>query len=68
MILNKDGFPRRACLYSQTPAERAIQIAVDGIEDMGADPILTDIVTSLENAREKLADFIEKDISQGERK
>jgi len=68
MKLNADGLIRRMCVSSQTPAERAIQLAVDEVEKIGADPILTDIVTTLGNAREKLADFIEKDMPQGEQK
>lgn len=56
-----DGRRRRWCAEYQIQAERAIQNAVDEVEKLGADPVLTDIVVALGNAREKLADFIEKD-------
>ena len=60
MQKTNDGRTRRWCQDCQTPAERAIQVAVDEVEKVGADPVLTEIVVMLGNAREKLADFIEK--------
>ena len=54
-----DGFPRRNRVDHWTPAEKAIQDAVDAVEAAGAHPLLTDAVILLGNARAKVADFVE---------
>lgn len=41
-----------------TDAECAIQGAMDDVETMGADPLLTDAVTLLGSARQKVAMWI----------
>jgi hypothetical protein len=51
--------PRRIDMSRWTPAERAIQHAVDAIEAMGADVRLTDAVILLSQARDKVADFVD---------
>lgn len=51
--------PRRNRVYEWTPAERAIQDAVDVVERAGAHPLLTDAVTLLAEARAKVADFVD---------
>lgn len=61
--LNKqliDGFPRRQKLEHFTPAEHAIRAAVESVESMAAHPLLTDAVVLLQQAREKVADFVER--------
>lgn len=55
----ENGFPRRNCLYLNTPAELAIRAAVDAVEVAGAHPLLTDAVNLLQAAREKVADYVE---------
>lgn len=59
MQLRPDGFPRRNDLTLQTPAETAIRNAVLIVEAAGAHPLLTDAVLLLQQAREKVADFVE---------
>lgn len=60
------GFPRRQCLYLMTPAELAIYNAVQAVEEVGADPLLTDAVVLLQRARDKVADYVDRDAKAGE--
>ena len=53
--------PRRCYQDRQCQAERAIQIAVEAIEGMAADALLTDAVILLGQAKGKVADFVDKD-------
>jgi hypothetical protein len=43
-----------------TPAELAIRSAIDAVEVVGADVLLTDAVILLQQAREKVADYVDK--------
>lgn len=52
--------PRRIRLDRLTPAERAIHDAVRAVEAAGCDPLLTDAVILLQQAREKVADFVDR--------
>ncbi len=58
--LAANGFPRRNCLDHNTPVELAIRQIVHDVESLGADVLLTDAVNLLHEAREKVADFIER--------
>ncbi len=51
--------PRRACLDRLTPAERAIFDAMQAVEAMAADPQLTDAVVLLQQARDRVADYVD---------
>lgn len=51
--------PRRIQLEKMTPAEVAILAAVLEVEKMGADTRLTRAVTLLQQAREKVADYVD---------
>lgn len=51
------GIPRRAQLELNTPAELAIRGAIQAVEEVGVDPLLTDAVVLLGLAREKVADY-----------
>jgi hypothetical protein len=53
------GIPRRIQLAKMTPAESAITEAMRAVEAAGCDPRLTDAVVLLQQAREKVADFID---------
>lgn len=53
------GIPRRSQLESNTPAELAIRGAIQAVEEVGADPLLTDAVILLGQAREKVADYVD---------
>ena len=56
-----DGFPRRNRIDLLTPVEKEIYDLVQKVEDLGADVLLTDVVVKLGEAREALADWVEKD-------
>lgn len=56
-----DGFPRRNRVDLYTPAELAIRAAVFAVEEAGCDPLLTEAVNLLQEAREKVADYVERD-------
>jgi 3-oxoacyl-[acyl-carrier-protein] synthase III len=51
--------PRRCRIDLNTPAELAIRAAMEAVEMAGADPLLTDAVILLDQAREKVADFVD---------
>jgi hypothetical protein len=54
-----DQFPRRNRMDLWTPAEKAIQEAVNEVEKAGADVRLTDAVILLQQAKNKVADFVD---------
>lgn len=51
--------PRRFRLDQQSPGEAAIREAVRVVEEMGADVRLTAAVNLLNEARERVADFVD---------
>lgn len=51
---------RRIRVDLLTPAELAIRAAVLVVEEAGAHPLLTDAVILLQQAREKVADWVDK--------
>ena len=57
--------PRRAFINKMTPAELAIREAVLKVEEVGAHPLLTDAVNLLEQARNKVADFVDLSPEEG---
>lgn len=59
MQTDAKGWPRRNKMYEWTPAEKAIHEAVEVVEAAGAHPLLTEAVLLLQQAREKVADFVE---------
>lgn len=54
-----DNIPRRVRLDLNTEAELAIRHAIDKVEELGADPLLTDAVVLLDEALDKVADYID---------
>lgn len=52
-------FPRRNCLDASHQAELAIRAAIDAVEALGADPLLTDAVIKLGEAKDRVADWLE---------
>lgn len=52
--------PRRIRLDLMTPAETAITQAMYAVESAGADTLLTDAINLLSQAREKVADYVDK--------
>jgi hypothetical protein len=53
------GFPRRSCLDANHQAELAIRAAIDAVEALGADPLLTQAVTKLGEAKDLVAGWLE---------
>lgn len=54
-----DGFPRRGRLDHMTIAELGIYTVIGTIEELGADILLTEAIVLLQQAREKVADYID---------
>lgn len=54
-----NGIPRRCRLDLNTPAELAIYNAMQEVEKLGADPVLTNIVSVLATSKDLLSDFLE---------
>lgn len=50
---------KRNRLDLMTPAELAIYNAIQEVEKLGADIILTDVVVELGKAKDKLSDYID---------
>lgn len=55
-----NDFPRRNKLDELTPAEKAIYDAIQEVEKVGADVLLTDAVILLGQAKDKVADYVDK--------
>lgn len=58
-----EGVPRRNCLNLLTPAEKAIYDAMQEVEKMDADVRLTEAVVLLEQAQNKVADYIDEQLA-----
>ena len=54
-----NNIPRRARIDQLTSGELAIRNALLAVEEMGADPRLTEAVNLLQEARDRVADFVE---------
>ncbi len=54
-----DGFPRRNRIDHLTTPERAIRDALLAVERQGAHPLLTDASNLLQQAKDKVADYVE---------
>ena len=54
---------RRIHIERLTPAERAIRDAMITVEEAGADPLLTDAVNLLQQARDKVADYVDRELA-----
>lgn len=54
-----DEIPRRSRLDQMSRGEKAIFEATQAVEGMGADPLLTEAINLLQQAREKVADFVD---------
>lgn len=55
----EDNIPRKACLDKLEPAEKAIYDAMQKVEEMPADVRLTDAVNLLQQAFDKVAEYID---------
>lgn len=54
-----NDIPRRARIDLMAPAELAIRNAVQAVEEMPPHVLLTEAVTLLGKAKDKVADFVE---------
>jgi hypothetical protein len=59
-MMTDNDIPRRIRIELMTPAELAIRAAVLAVEEAGADPLLTDAVVLLDEAKEKVADYVDR--------
>jgi hypothetical protein len=59
MKISDNGSPRRIRIDLYTPAETAIRNAVLAVEEAGCHPFLTEAVNLLQQAKEKVADYVE---------
>jgi hypothetical protein len=57
-----DGFPRSHRVDRWTPGERAINEALQVVESLGSDVLLTDAVVLLGDAQKKVAEYIDRQI------
>jgi hypothetical protein len=55
---------RRSDINRHTPAEKAIRDAVLAVEQVGADPSLTDAVQLLTQAQAKVADYVDAQLAK----
>ncbi len=55
----RDGFPRRNNADHTTPAEKALSNALYAIEAAGAHTLLTEASELLQQARNKVSDWVE---------
>lgn len=62
----KNDFPRRARIDLYVPAEKAIYDAMQEVEKVGAAIELTEAVDLLQQAQNKVADFIDAGIEDSE--
>jgi hypothetical protein len=56
---NMSDIPRRICLEKLTPAEKAIRDAMIAVEEAGGDVRLTDAITLLARAKDRVSDFVD---------
>ena len=61
-----DDIPRRHRIDHLIPAELAITSAMNAVEHLGADVLLTEAVILLQEARNKVADFLEAEPTEEE--
>jgi len=57
--------PRRIHSEKRTPAEKAITNAMIAVEEAGGDPLLTEAVSLLSTARDKVSDFVDRELAKG---
>ena len=62
------SIPRRIDTLRHTSAEKAISDAMREVEELGCDPLLTDAVVLLQQARDKVADYVDAKKALGEDK
>lgn len=56
-------FPRRQNIAKMTDAEFQIYKSVQRVEMMGCNPLLTEAITLLQQARDKVSDYVDRDMN-----
>lgn len=56
--------PRRNRIDQNSVAELAVRDVIQKVEAFGCDPLLTDAVVLLDQAREKIADYVDAQIAK----
>jgi len=59
-----EKLPRRIRLDKHTPAEKAITEAMNAVEEAGCDVLLTEAVVMLAEARDKVSDFVDRELDK----
>lgn len=62
--MSSTDFPRRNRLDLNTPAEKSIYDAMQQVEEVGADPRLTEVVTMLAKAKDLLSDYVDENLNK----
>lgn len=62
------NIPRRSFIHLLTPAEFSIREAMIAVEAAGCDPMLTDVVNLLQKARDKMADYVDRELEKESKK
>lgn len=69
MKMAENGISRRDRLDLNCDAELMIRSVIMAVEKLGADPLLTDAINLLGEARRKVADYVERcDVCDGARR
>lgn len=64
VLVRNDYIPRRNDINRYVPAEKAIMAAMGEVESMGADELLTDAVVLLSQAKDRVADFVDRKLTR----
>lgn len=62
-MVKSNKIPRRNRIDLNCPAEKAIRAAIEEVEELGADPTLTEAIQLLSKAKELVSDYIDAGIS-----
>ena len=58
------GLPRRNIQNYELPAERSLRYSMADIEELGADPKLTEALMLVQKAKEIVSDYIDKNLTE----
>jgi hypothetical protein len=61
-FMNENEIPRRCYINKLTPTELSIYECLGKVEELGADPLLTEVSELLSQARSKLADWVDREL------
>jgi hypothetical protein len=60
MQLVEDGIPRRSRIDLYTTTEKILANSIEAIENLGADPLLTEAISLVQLAKNKVSDYEER--------